>query len=92
MNKSSVRKKCFTNSYSASATTALPDIGSMDNDKSRIATFERRTDIEQTSTEELKLSLEYFLKLNYIEQYIDANFKHGKCFLNEIKKKYVFPG
>jgi hypothetical protein len=36
--------------------------------------------------------LQQFVKLNYIERYIDANFQYGKCFINEIKKRYELPG
>jgi hypothetical protein len=36
--------------------------------------------------------LEHFVRLNYVERYIDANFQYGKCFINEIKKRYELPG
>jgi hypothetical protein len=48
--------------------------------------------LEQPSNPDLNLLLERFLKLNYVERYTEANFQHGKCFINEVKKIYELPG
>ncbi len=51
-----------------------------------------RTNVEVTPTYDPLVLLENFLKLDYIEKYIGANFQHGKCFMDDIKKKYGSSG
>jgi hypothetical protein len=53
---------------------------------------DRLMKLEQPSNPDLNLLLERFLKLNYVERYTEANFQHGKCFINEVKKIYELPG
>jgi hypothetical protein len=52
----------------------------------------QRPNAELTSSYDPYKLLESFLKLNYTERYIDANFQHGKCFINEVKKRYELTG
>jgi hypothetical protein len=47
---------------------------------------------EQTSNYNPNIFLEQFVKLDYVERYIYANFQHGKCFINQIKQRYELPG
>ncbi|CAF1024438.1 unnamed protein product [Rotaria sordida] len=100
INRSSLNKKC-PNIYS-NLTTIKPSsivfkgnptiqIESNNNEKDNLMSIERRIDIEQASTNELDVYLKNFVQLNYIEQYIYANFRHGKCFINDVKKKYKLP-
>jgi hypothetical protein len=53
---------------------------------------DRRTNVEQTLTYDPNVVLEQFSKLDYVERYINANFQYGKCYINEIKKRYEYPG
>jgi len=53
---------------------------------------DRRTHVEQTLSYDPNVVLEQFSKLNYVDRYINANFQYGKCYMNEIKKRYEYPG
>jgi hypothetical protein len=53
---------------------------------------DRRTHVEQTLTYDPHVVLEQFSKLNYVERYINANFRYGKCYIDEIKQRYEYPG
>jgi hypothetical protein len=53
---------------------------------------DRRTQVEQTLTYDPQVVLEQFSKLNYVDRYINANFRYGKCYIDEIKKRYEYPG
>ncbi|CAF2729408.1 unnamed protein product [Rotaria sp. Silwood2] len=96
INQSTSSKKCpniYSNLTTIKSSKETPTIKktSLHNKQDGIMNFERRTDIEQTSSNDLNEYLENFAKLNYIEEYIDANFQHGKCFIDEVKKKYELP-
>jgi hypothetical protein len=54
--------------------------------------LEDKASIEQTLDNDRKIILEHFAKLNYVKRYIDANFEHANCFMDEIKKRYELPG
>jgi hypothetical protein len=53
---------------------------------------QRKVKPEQTMNYDPSVLLDQFVKLNYVERYIYANFQHGKCFINQIKQRYEFPG
>lgn len=67
-------------------------IKSSNDQRHRIPNPEQRLNIEPASHSDSHLHLEHFVKLNYTEQYIAANFENGKCFIDEVKKKYELPG
>jgi len=49
---------------------------------------QRKNKLEQDPA----ILLENFVKLNYIERYIEANFQQANCFMDEIKKRYELSG
>jgi len=53
---------------------------------------QRKLKFEQITNSDPNIFLENFSKLNYVERYINANFRHAKCFMNELKKRYELPG
>ncbi|CAF1056578.1 unnamed protein product [Adineta steineri] len=91
MGKAPLREKrsiIFPNSTAIIA----PDITfttNLENDKRLKEISEQSASIEQSSSSlNVSVLLERFVKVNYIERYIDANFQHGKCFMDKVKKKY----
>jgi hypothetical protein len=63
-----------------------------DEDKNEVIGSDKRTHVEQLLTYDPNIVLEQFSKLNYVERYIDANFQYGKCYIEEIKERYEYPG
>lgn len=51
-----------------------------------------RTHVEQTLNYDPNVVLEQFAKLDYIEKYVNANFRYGQCYLKDIRKRYEYPG
>ncbi|CAF1213357.1 unnamed protein product [Rotaria sp. Silwood1] len=67
-------------------------INSLKHENNDIINFERQIiDIEKPSINEFDMYLQKFVKQNYIDQYIKANFQHGQCFIDKVKKKYELP-
>ena len=60
--------------------------------KSRTANFKQKKKLERISRNILNRHVKNFMKLDYIKHYIDANFQHGNCFINEVKNRYELPG
>jgi hypothetical protein len=63
-----------------------------DDDDNEEMKSDRRSHPEQTLSYDPNVVLERFSKLNYVERYINANFQLGKCYLDEVKKRYEYPG
>ena len=54
--------------------------------------IEQKTQVEQALTYDPNVVLDQFAKVDYIERYINANFQHGKCYIDGVKKRYEEPG
>ncbi|CAF1408987.1 unnamed protein product, partial [Rotaria sordida] len=52
----------------------------------------RKTHVEQVWNYDPHIVLEQFSKLDYVERYINANFQFATCYIDEIKKRYEYPG
>lgn len=50
------------------------------------------THVEQVFVYDPNVALKQFSKLNYVQRYIEANFYHGDCFMDEIRNRYEYPG
>jgi hypothetical protein len=53
---------------------------------------EQKSQVEHILSYDPIIVLKKFAKLDYIKRYIKANFRHGECFLDEIKQRYEVPG
>lgn len=47
---------------------------------------------ESPSPFDPNIFLQQFIDVNYVERYIEANFHQNKCFINQIKDRYEYPG
>jgi hypothetical protein len=54
--------------------------------------IEHKHQVDPPLSYDPQVVLEQFSKLNYIDRYISANFRQGKCFLNQVKDFYERPG
>ena len=52
----------------------------------------RITQAKQTLIDDPNAVIKQFSKLDYVERYINANFQYGECYIDEIKKRYEYPG
>ncbi|CAF2718797.1 unnamed protein product [Rotaria sp. Silwood2] len=52
----------------------------------------RKTHVEQVLNYDPHVVLDQFSKLDYVERYINANFQFATCYIDEIKKRYEYPG
>ncbi len=48
--------------------------------------------LEQITNPDPNILLEHFVKINYVERYIEANFQYEKCFMKKIKQRYELSG
>ena len=70
----------------------IADDGDAEDDPAEQSKAEQKTQVEQTLTYEPHVVLDQFAKIDYIERYINANFQYGKCYVDEVKKRYEEPG
>ncbi|CAF1293392.1 unnamed protein product [Rotaria magnacalcarata] len=98
INKASFKKKCPSIPSNSTNTISLDtQLEERQTIKTKYVTDEtmnserQQIENELAANKDLYMYLEYFITLNYIEQYIDANFENGKCFIDEVKKKYELP-
>ncbi|CAF4901541.1 unnamed protein product [Rotaria sp. Silwood1] len=68
------------------------DIYDYDEDDIDDIKLHRKTHVEQVLSYDPYIVLEQFSKLDYVERYINANFQFSKCYINEIRKRYEYPG
>ncbi|UJR31465.1 hypothetical protein I4U23_018954 [Adineta vaga] len=92
MGKTPLRqKRAITNTNSS--TIIAPDITNtlnLENEqrKQEMIKQQKITSTEQPPVLDLNILLERFGKINYVEQYIKANFQHEQCFKDDVKKRY----
>ena len=66
--------------------------GDEEDDPAEQSKAEQKTQVEQALTYDPHVVLDQFAKIDYIERYINANFEYGKCYVDEVKKRYEEPG
>ena len=54
--------------------------------------FDQKLPSEQPSNYDLSNTLDQFSKTDYIQLYINANFRHGFCYIDEVRRRYADPG
>lgn len=53
---------------------------------------DQQTHVEQIVVYDPNVALKQFSKFNYVQRYVEANFQYGDCYMDEIRKRYEYPG
>ena len=72
------------------STAVPPDLVYSDDDQE--IRSKRKATVEPPLTFYSRTASEQFSKMNYIQRYINANFRNGPCFLDQVRKRYEYPG
>ena len=88
--RSAIRRDSSSTMIAPDILLPAKEISERDNELSSEA--RSQADGEQALNNEANTILRHFTSLNYFERYIDANFQHGKCFIDRVKERYESPG
>ena len=93
-NRTSVRNQRAV-SESDSTKTTPPDIlltSELESKEPIAAATKQKSHKHRLSKSDLQAFLDQFTNMNYVERYIEANFQHSGCFMDEVKSRYDAPG